>query len=168
MRKYRLTAQREKARCESGSRMLPRGECGGAPTLNVLQCASATCFCHRFAMLSCLKPIGRGRAAEWVGSGQPGRKFVQNPNGLSFKPARQRKRGLNSFIISISALFSLSVQPHSVSLFPESCSSLLRKGWCEMCHGFCDLLILFFFLSFFYCYYKDFYLFLKKREPDSQ
>lgn len=26
--------------------------------MNVLQCASATCFCHRFAMLSCLNLIG--------------------------------------------------------------------------------------------------------------
>lgn len=32
--------------------------CGSAPTMNVLQCASATCFCHRFAMLSCLNLIG--------------------------------------------------------------------------------------------------------------
>lgn len=29
-----------------------------APTMNVLQCASATCFYHRFAMLSCLNLIG--------------------------------------------------------------------------------------------------------------
>lgn len=28
------------------------------PSMNVLQCASATCFCHRFAMLSCLNLIG--------------------------------------------------------------------------------------------------------------
>lgn len=40
---------------------------GSAPTMNVLQCASATCFCHRFAMLSCLNLIGwRGG---WVGFG---------------------------------------------------------------------------------------------------
>lgn len=37
---------------------MPEAESGNAPTLNVLQCASATCFCHRFAMLSCLNLTG--------------------------------------------------------------------------------------------------------------
>lgn len=45
-----------------------KGECGSAPTLNVLQCASATCFCHRFAMLSCLNLIGWRDG--WEGFGQ--------------------------------------------------------------------------------------------------
>lgn len=44
--------------------------CGSAPTMNVLQCASATCFCHRFAMLSCLNLIGWRGGRE--GFGQAG------------------------------------------------------------------------------------------------
>lgn len=42
--------------------------------MNVLQCASATCFCHRFAMLSCLNLIGWRGGRE--GSGQAGQDVV--------------------------------------------------------------------------------------------
>lgn len=33
-------------------------EMESTPSMNVLQCASATCFCHRFALLSCFNLIG--------------------------------------------------------------------------------------------------------------
>lgn len=41
--------------------------CGSAPTMNVPQCASATCFCHRFALLSCLNLIGWRNGCEGWG-----------------------------------------------------------------------------------------------------
>lgn len=47
----------EEGQAITGSEML-KENCGSVPTPNALQCASATCFCHRFAMLSCLNLIG--------------------------------------------------------------------------------------------------------------
>lgn len=89
--KYRLNANRtlKQIRLPNAT----RGECGAAPTLNVLQCASATCFCHRFAMLSCWKPIGRAGPG-WMGFGRPNRKFVQNPMFVTFNLS-----SFNCFII---------------------------------------------------------------------
>lgn len=88
--KYRLNAKRALKRIRLSN--ATRGECGAAPTLNVLQCASATCFCHRFAMLSCCKPIGRDGMDGRVGFGQPGRKFVQSASLFDLP-------GLSRFII---------------------------------------------------------------------